>query len=90
VAVSPVLDPLAELQRGHGRFLCFAPDEIEPLAADAPRTCPAVSAGQPVTPSRGGTTMVGKLIKAALLATLLAVVVQSLPDVQRHLELREM
>jgi hypothetical protein len=34
--------------------------------------------------------MVGKLIKAALLATLLAVVVQSLPDVQRHLELREM
>jgi hypothetical protein len=37
VAVSPVLDPLAELQRGHGRFLCFAPDEIEPLAADARR-----------------------------------------------------
>jgi hypothetical protein len=34
--------------------------------------------------------MIGKLIKAALLATLLAVVVQSLPDVQRYLELREM
>jgi hypothetical protein len=24
VAVSPVLDPLAELQRGHGRFLCWS------------------------------------------------------------------
>jgi hypothetical protein len=33
VAVSPVSDPLAELQRGHGRFLYFAPDEIEPIAA---------------------------------------------------------
>ncbi len=45
VAVSPVLDPLAELQRGHGRFLYFAPDEIEPLAADPPGNGPAVSAG---------------------------------------------
>jgi hypothetical protein len=45
VAVSPVLDPLAELQRGHGRFLYFAPDEIEPLTADPPRGGPAVSAG---------------------------------------------
>jgi hypothetical protein len=34
VAVSPVSDPLADLQRGHGRFLYFAPDEIEPV--DAP------------------------------------------------------
>jgi hypothetical protein len=33
VAVSPVSDPLADLQRGHGRFLYFAPDEIEPVAA---------------------------------------------------------
>ena len=31
VAVSPVLDPVAELQRSHGRFLYFAPDEIEPV-----------------------------------------------------------
>jgi hypothetical protein len=31
VAVSPVSDPAAELQRGHGRFLYFAPDEIEPI-----------------------------------------------------------
>jgi hypothetical protein len=31
VAVSPVNDPAAELQRSHGRFLYFAPDEIEPI-----------------------------------------------------------
>jgi hypothetical protein len=31
VAVSPTSDPLAELQRTHGRFLYFAPDEIEPV-----------------------------------------------------------
>ena len=30
LAVSPADDPLAELQRSHGRFLYFAPDEIEP------------------------------------------------------------
>jgi hypothetical protein len=33
VAVSPVSDPLADLQRNHGRFLYFAPDEIEPVSA---------------------------------------------------------
>jgi hypothetical protein len=33
VAVSPASDALAELQRGHGRFLYFAPDEIEPVEA---------------------------------------------------------
>ena len=33
VAVSPTSDPLADLQRWHGRFLYFAPDEIEPVEA---------------------------------------------------------
>jgi hypothetical protein len=33
VAVSPVSDPLAELQRNHGRFFYFAPDELEPVEA---------------------------------------------------------
>jgi hypothetical protein len=33
VAVSPTSDPLADLQRHHGRFLYFAPDEIEPVEA---------------------------------------------------------
>jgi hypothetical protein len=34
--------------------------------------------------------MIIKLIKAAVLAVVLAAVVQSLPDVKRYLELREM
>jgi hypothetical protein len=33
VAVSPAGDPLADVQRIHGRFLYFAPDEIEPAQA---------------------------------------------------------
>ena len=33
VAVSPLSDPLAELQRNQGRFLYFAPDELEPVEA---------------------------------------------------------
>jgi hypothetical protein len=35
VAVSPAGDPLAELQGSHGRFLYFAPDEIEPQEEEA-------------------------------------------------------
>jgi hypothetical protein len=31
LAVTPEDDPAADLQRGHGRFLYFAPDEVEPL-----------------------------------------------------------
>lgn len=34
--------------------------------------------------------MIIKLIKAAILATVLVVIVQSLPDIKRYLELREM
>jgi hypothetical protein len=34
--------------------------------------------------------MIGKLIKAAVLAAVLMVIVQSLDDVKRYLELREM
>lgn len=34
--------------------------------------------------------MVSRLIKAAVIAALLAVVVESLPDIKRYLELREM
>jgi hypothetical protein len=33
LALTPVDDPAADLQRNHGRFLYFAPDEVEPLAA---------------------------------------------------------
>jgi hypothetical protein len=34
--------------------------------------------------------MITKLVKAALLAAVLAVIVQSVPDIKRYLELREM
>jgi hypothetical protein len=34
--------------------------------------------------------MITRLIKAAVLALVLAVVIQSLPDIKRYLELREM
>jgi hypothetical protein len=34
--------------------------------------------------------MLGKLIKAALLAVVIALIVQSLPDLKRYLELRDM
>jgi hypothetical protein len=34
--------------------------------------------------------MISKLIKAALIALVLAMIVQSLPDIKRYLELREM
>jgi hypothetical protein len=34
--------------------------------------------------------MVSKLIKAAVLAAVLAVIVQSVPDLKRYLELRDM
>ena len=34
--------------------------------------------------------MISKLIKATLIAVVLAIVVQSLPDIKRYLELREM
>jgi hypothetical protein len=36
VAVSPDDDPAAELQRSHGRFLYFAPDELEPMGPEEP------------------------------------------------------
>lgn len=34
--------------------------------------------------------MVSRLIKAAIIAAVLAVVIDSLPDIKRYLELREM
>jgi hypothetical protein len=34
--------------------------------------------------------MISKIIKAVIVATVLAVIIQSLPDMKRYLELREM
>jgi hypothetical protein len=33
LALTPEDDPAADLQRNHGRFLYFAPDEVEPMEA---------------------------------------------------------
>jgi hypothetical protein len=33
IAVTPADDPDADIQRGHGRFLYFAPDELEPVSS---------------------------------------------------------
>jgi hypothetical protein len=35
-------------------------------------------------------TVVSRLIKAAVIAAILAVVIESLPDIKRYLEIREM
>jgi hypothetical protein len=56
VAVSPDHDPVADLQASHGRFLYFAPDEIEPIdpadsAGSAASTDPAGPAGPGPGPS---------------------------------------
>jgi hypothetical protein len=34
--------------------------------------------------------MIGRLIKAALIAVVLAAIIQSIPDIKRYLKLREM
>ena len=34
--------------------------------------------------------MISKIIKAVIVATVLAIVIRSLPDIKRYLELREM
>jgi hypothetical protein len=33
LAVTPADDPAADLNRQHGRFLYFAPDEVEPIGS---------------------------------------------------------
>jgi hypothetical protein len=38
LAVSPDQDAAAELQRSHGRFLYFAPDEVEPIRSEEETT----------------------------------------------------
>ena len=53
-----------------------------------PPPIPAGAAHHP--PRHRRKAMIGKLIKAALIAAVLAARVQSLPDIKRYLELRDM
>jgi len=65
----------------------------------APAYPPITHPGLP-SPSGGGSppintghrrkAMIGRLIKAALIAVVLAAIIQSLPDIKRYLELRDM
>ena len=84
VAVSPVSDPLADLQR--------KPRQVPLLRPRRDRARPRGGGGGTVTTASTGRRkhMIGKLIKAALIAAVLALIVQSLPDIKRYLELREM
>ena len=54
VAVSPEHDPVADLQRSHGRFLYFAPDEIEPIDPAEPAAGSADAAGSTEPAGRAG------------------------------------
>jgi hypothetical protein len=64
-------------------------------SAYPPMACSLAAAGTgggrpPSAPVTEGEAMIGKLIKAALIAVVLAAIVQSLPDIKRYLELRDM
>jgi len=52
--------------------------------------CPPMARSLLSTVATEGEAMIGKLIKAALIAAVLAAIVQSLPDIKRYLELRDM
>ena len=56
LAVTPEDDPAADLQRNHGRFLYFAPDEVEPMEPAGPGE--VARPGEPAGPaeSQEGTT----------------------------------
>ena len=54
------------------------------------RCAPLRKSSQGQHQSKGRHEMLTKLIKAALIVALLAMVVESLPDIRRYLELREM
>ena len=47
LALLPDDDPAADLQRSHGRFLYFGPDEVEPIGATSKSGNPSSSGGGP-------------------------------------------
>jgi hypothetical protein len=50
VAVTPADDPAADLQSSHGRFLYFAPDEIEPVRAHDLPAAEMIAGEEPAHP----------------------------------------
>ena len=88
VAVTLVDDPAADLHDWYGRYLYFAPDELEPLAGAA--------TGRTIRPARGEPVMRA----LGMLTTLLlggrgwrgpsSSASARCPDVKRYLEMRRM
>ena len=75
-------DPAADLHEWYGRYLYFAPDEVEPLDT------------QELSPERSSTwTVVGWIATAVVAVVVVAAVrvgVRSIPDAQRYLKMRRM
>ncbi len=87
VAVVLVDDPAAEMHEWYGRFLYFAPDEVEPLRPDASNSAVRQPRGEPIVKVLGEVTLVGV---AAVVVVGLAVGVRSIPDIRRYIKMRKM
>ena len=82
VAVVLVDDPAADLHDWYGRYLYFAPDELEPL----PRP-DLIQRGEPAM------NTLGKITTALLIAMAVGAVVVtvlSIPDIKRYFKIRSM
>jgi hypothetical protein len=51
---------------------------------------PQLQGSQPTRTGHRRNAMIGRLIKAALIAIVLAAIIQSIPDIKRYLEIRKM
>ena len=97
LAVTPEDDPAADLQRVTAASCTSHPMRSSRWRCRHDRrpsggqTAVPAHSGPPTHPNRAQEEeMIGRLIKAALIAVVLAAIVQSLPDIKRYLELREM
>ena len=75
-------DPAADLHEWYGRYLYFAPDEIEPL--DTAEISPRKESDMDVI------GRITTLVIAAAVVAGVVVGVKSMPDVQRYLKMRQM
>ena len=83
VAVILLDDPAADLHDWYGRYLYFAPDELEPLAG-------VEDVDQREETHREALGVVTTAVLSLALAGAVVVGVRSIPDVKRYLEMRRM
>ena len=95
VALVLVDDPASDLHEEYGRYLYFAPEELEPLPAE-PEPCPerVVDSAKP-REQEGGLHVktLGRITTGFLIAVAVGVAVAgvlSIPDVRRYLQIRSM